>query len=420
MPSLQFKGKALVQNHHLVVPFCELEPVKSKGLSKSPSLHDNLIIEGDNLRALKALLPTYHGKVKCIYIDPPYNTGNEGWVYNDKVNSPMIRDWLGKTVDRDDLTRHDKWCCMMLPRLRLLRELLSDDGAIFVSIDDNESHHLRALMDEVFGEKNFVATILWQKRTSPEARLQLGPAHDFIHVYSRQVGSTNFSKLNLREDQIAAFTNTDSDPRGAWVSTDLTAQGYRPNQMYKIVAPFGRVHEPPPGRCWAVTEPEFERLLDEKRIWFGPKGDARPRVKTYLSESTGISSWTWWPNSEVGDNQESKKEINQIFGEVKFDYPKPSRLIRRILQLSTESDSIILDSFAGSGTVAHAALQLNKEDGGKRRFVLCQMPHETKEQEANGENIADSITAERVRRVIQGIPDAKDEVLRDGLELVMN
>jgi len=157
MPTLHFKGKPLVQNHHLVVPFSELEPVKSRGLSPTPSLHDNLIVEGDNLKALKALLPAYHGKVKCIYIDPPYNTGNEGWIYNDRVNSPMMRDWLGRTVDRDDLTRHDKWCCMMLPRLKLLRELLTDDGAIFVSIDDNEVHHLRALMDDVFGEENWSA-----------------------------------------------------------------------------------------------------------------------------------------------------------------------------------------------------------------------------------------------------------------------
>src|SRR5438105_12039687 len=163
MPTLQFKGKPLVQNHHLVVPFSELEPMKSRGLSKGPSLHDNLIIEGDNLAALKALLPAYHGKVKCIYIDPPYNTGNEKWVYNDNVNSPMMQDWLGKVVDREDLTRHDKWCCMMMPRLKLLRELLRDDRAVFVSIDDNEVHRLRCLMDEVFGEENFVAQFVWKK-----------------------------------------------------------------------------------------------------------------------------------------------------------------------------------------------------------------------------------------------------------------
>ena len=164
MPSLQFKGRVFVENFHLGVPFHELTPVRAKGLSRKASLDDNLIVEGDNLLALKALLPTYHGKVKCIYIDPPYNTGNEGWAYNDRVNSPMMKEWFGRVVDRDDLTRHDKWCCMMLPRLKLLRELLAEDGAIFVSIDDNEVHRLRCLMDEVFGEENFVANIVWQKR----------------------------------------------------------------------------------------------------------------------------------------------------------------------------------------------------------------------------------------------------------------
>ena len=169
MPTLQFKGRVFVENHHLAVPFHEWRPIRSKGLSNKASLHDNLIIEGDNLAALKALLPTHHGKVKCIYIDPPYNTGNEGWAYNDNVNSPLMQDWLGKVVDRDDLTRHDKWCCMMLPRLKLLRELLRDDGAIFVSVDDNEVHRLRCLMDEVFGEENFVATIIWEKSTRQRA-----------------------------------------------------------------------------------------------------------------------------------------------------------------------------------------------------------------------------------------------------------
>ena len=187
MPSLQFKGKTFVDNHHLSVPFHELRPVAGKGTGKKPaSLHDNLVIHGDNLAALKALLPTYHNKVKCIYIDPPYNTGNEGWAYNDNVNSPMMQDWLGKTVDRDDLTRHDKWCCMMLPRLKLLRDLLSDDGAIFISIDDNEIHHLRDLMDEVFGDGNFVATVIWEKVYSPKSSAKFfSDNHDFIVVYAR-------------------------------------------------------------------------------------------------------------------------------------------------------------------------------------------------------------------------------------------
>lgn len=190
MPHLHFKGKTFVQNHHLAVPFHELISVKTKGLSQKPSLHDNLILQGDNLKALKALLPTYQGKVKCIYIDPPYNTGNEGWAYNDNVNSPMMQSWLGQTVDREDLTRHDKWCCMMLPRLKLLRELLSEDGAIFVSIDDNEVHHLRCLMDEVFGEENFVANVVWEKVYSPKSSAKyLSENHDHIVAYAQNIES---------------------------------------------------------------------------------------------------------------------------------------------------------------------------------------------------------------------------------------
>ena len=183
MPSLHFKGKVFVENHHLAVPFHELQPVRSKGLSRKASLHDNLIIEGDNLAALKALLPTYHGKVKCIYIDPPYNTGHEAWAYNDNVNSPINRDWLGKVVDREDLTRHDKWCCMMLPRLKLLRELLRDDGVIFVSIEDNEVHRLRCLMDEVFGEENFVGMIVWRNVTDNNPT-NITVEHEYIICYS--------------------------------------------------------------------------------------------------------------------------------------------------------------------------------------------------------------------------------------------
>ena len=186
VPTLNFKGKVFVENHHLAVPYHELVPVKSKGLSKTASLHDNLIVHGDNLAALKALMPTYHGKVKCIAIDPPYNTGNEGWAYNDRVNSPMMKDWFGKVVDREDLTRHDKWCCMMMPRLKLLRDLLADDGAIFITIDDNEVHRLRFLMDEVFGEENFVATVIWEKVYSPKSSSKyFSENHDFIVIYAR-------------------------------------------------------------------------------------------------------------------------------------------------------------------------------------------------------------------------------------------
>jgi len=409
MASLQFKGKAFVQNHHLTVKHHELVPCKAKSLTPQVSLHDNVIIHGDNLKALKALLPTFAGKIKCIYIDLPYNTGNEHWCYNDNVNSPMMQEWLGKEVDREDLTRHDKWLCMMLPRLKLLRELLRDDGVIFISIDDNEVHHLRMLMDEVFGEENHLANVLWQKRTSPDARAFLGPAHDFVVLYARRIESFNADNrlLPLSEERREDFKNPDNDPKGPWASVDMTGQtGHAtPEQFYAITSPKGKKLSPPEGRCWAFAERTFKSLMSEGRVWFGANGEARPRLKRYLSEVVGTPVWTWWPNSEVGHNQEATRELNEILGKAAlFENPKPCRLLTRIIQLATAGGDLVLDSFAGSGTTAHAVLALNKEDGGNRRFVLVEC-----------EDYADKITAERIRRVIKGVPTTKDEALKKGL-----
>lgn len=414
MPTLDFKGKQFVYAHHLTVPFRQLNVDGKKSVPKDgkAGVDDNLIIHGDNLHALKALLPKYAGKIDCIFIDPPYNTGNEGWCYNDNVNASLIREWLkdsANPVDKEDLERHDKWLCMMWPRLSLLRELLADSGALFVTIDHNEQHRLRLILDEVFGEECFIASIAWQKRTSPEARKRLGPAHDTIHVYSKRPHSTSLSKLQLTEEQVNEFANPDNDPRGEWTSTDLSAQNIDPtkrkDQQYTITLPNGNKVDPPAGRCWSMLEPEFLKQKAEGRIWFGAKGDARPRIKTYLEESEGVSSWTWWPNEEVGHNQEAKKEILQILGpKIPFDYPKPVRLLTRILELSTKKDSVVLDSFAGSGTTAHAVLAMNKKDKGSRKFILVEM-----------EDYADKLTAERVRRVIKGVKDAKDEALKKGL-----
>ena len=410
MPSLHFKGKVFVENHHLAVPFHELQPVRSKGLSRKASLHDNLIVEGDNLAALKALLPTYHGKVKCIYIDPPYNTGNESWAYNDKVNSPMIRDWLGKVVDREDLTRHDKWCCMMLPRLKLLRELLRDDGAIFVSIDDNEVHRLRSLMDEIFGEHNFVATAIWQKIFSPKNTAKyFSEDHDFILVYARNIEVWTPNLLERREQAIKRYKNPDDDPRGVWSSSDLTARNYYSLGTYEVTSPSGKAFKPSVGNYFRVSPEKFEALDKDGRIWWGPKGGSMPRLKRYLSEvKKGVVPQTLWLHSEVGHTQDAKKELVSVLdferSEDVFNTVKPTSLIRHILQIATDKDSIILDSFAGSGTTAHAVLALNKEDGGNRRFVLIEC-----------EDYVDSITAERVRRVIKGVPSAKDKSLEEGL-----
>ena len=407
MPRLDFKGKVFVDNHHLAVPFHELVPVRDKGLSAKASLRDNLIIHGDNLAALKALLPTYQRKVKCIYIDPPYNTGNEGWAYNDNVNSPLMQNWLGKVVDRDDLTRHDKWCCMMLPRLKLLRELLRDDGSIFVSIDDNEVHHLRCLLDEVFGEENFVANIVWQKRyVSNVTSGGISDMHDHVICYARSNQHFKVHKIPRSPEQEAPYTNPDDDPRGRWRAQDLSASKPYKAGCFVILGPHGQEFRPPPNRYWRMNEGQYKRWLADGRITFGKGGRGRPMLKRFLSElSEGLTPNTWWDHSFAGHNKEATLELKAMHdGTAPFDTPKPVRLLFRILQVASDPDSLILDSFAGSGTTAHAVLAQNAVDGGNRRFILVEC-----------EDYTDRITAERVRRVIKGVPSARDETLKAGL-----
>jgi len=289
------------------------------------------------------------------------------------------------------------------------KDLLREDGVIFVSIDDNEVHNLRQIMNETFGEENFVSNVVWQKRTSPDARLFLGSAHDHIVVFAKDRELLSMNLLDLSETQIENFKNPDNDPRGPWVSTDFSAQGFRPNQMYEIATPSGQTYLPPESRCWKNVESEYRRLNADRRIWFGKNGDARPRVKTFLKETEGVSSWTWWSNSEVGHNQEATKELSAILGaSMIFDTPKPVRLIKRIVQLSTSQDSsdLILDFFAGSGTVAQAVIEQNIEDGGKRRFICVQIGEkvaEKSEAERAGFRTISEVTAERIRRVLSKV-----------------
>ena len=400
MPSLNWIGKEKVLNHHNEVPYRVLDKKYSYGEEDAGSM----IIHGDNLEALKSLLPKYEGKIKCIYIDPPYNTGNEGWVYNDNVNDPKIKKWLGEVVGKEgeDLSRHDKWLCMMYPRLRLLQKLLDRDGVIFISIDDREQISLRMICNEIFGESNFIAQFIWQKRTSPDMRKLVSTAHEYICVYCKDITKLYdaINKVALTEEDARNYRNPDDDPRGPWASSDFTAQGFRPNQMYEITTPGGAKYTPPEGRCWKNVESEFLRQVEEGRMWFGTDGMGIPRRKTYLAEREGKNVWTWWDNKGVGHSQEATKEIGKIFGTpTAFDYPKPVRLIQRIIQIATHENSIILDSFAGSGTTAQAVLNMNKEDKGKRKFILIEMG-----------DYADNITAERVRRVIDGYGDGNAKV----------
>lgn len=370
------------------------------GLSCGQGAQTNLIIEADNFDALRYLRMTHAGRIKCIYIDPPYNTGNRDFIYNDRF------------VDKDDAYRHSKWLEFMFRRLELAKELLTKDGVIFVSIDDNEVFHLGLLKEQIFGPENFVANIIWQKRTSPDSRIELGPAHDYIIVFSLHKSQTSFNKLGLNNKQADSYKNPDKDPRGLWSSADFTAQGYRPNQMYEITTPGGKVLTPPPGRCWANLQSVFETLVADKKIWFGKDGNARPRVKNFLAEAKGVSSWTWWSNDEVGHNQEAKREILEILGggvsEI-FSTPKPVRLIDRIVRVATNPGDIVLDFFAGSGTTAQAVLNLNREDGGNRQFILVSNTEAT--ADAPDKNLCRDVCAERVRRVIEGYTNKKGEAV---------
>ncbi len=411
MPFLQFKGKAAVETYHHTVPHHTLEfdrKLSVLGKGEEPGLDGNLIIEGDNLLALKALLPTHAGRVKCIYIDPPYNTGNEGWVYNDNLTQPQFKEWIGQTVgkDEEDACRHDKWCCMMYPRLMLLKELLREDGAIFVSIDDNEVQHLRAIMDEVFGQENFLATIAWQKVFAPKpAAKTFSTSYEYIVVYARNTQQWDRILLPRTKEQDERYTNPDDDPRGPWASDNLLRNEHRDNSVYTITSPSGKKWTPQPGTSWRHPEVEMLDLIANKEIWFGEDGNNMPRRKKFLADvQQGRVPETLWPYDEVGHTQEATREVIRILGATtkNFPFPKPVALIKRVVQITTRQEEVVLDSTAGSGTTAHAVMALNREDGGNRKFILVQQGYDTRENEAEKFNICQKITAERVRRVIKG------------------
>ena len=422
MPTLDFKGKQVVYAHHLSVPYRTLQVERKKSLQpKDGPAEDNLIIHGDNLHALKALMPRYAGRVNCIYIDPPYNTGNEGWVYNDNVNSDLMKRWLKENgeVDQEDPERHDKWLCMMWPRLQLLRELLAEDGVIFISIDDNEQHRLRLLTDEIFGEENFVANIIWQKKYSPANDANyFSDNHDFVTCYAKNksgngdngekpaVWQRNLLPRTEKADKLYKYD--DNDGRGPWRTGDLSVKTYSPEYDYPIANPnTGKEHNPPEGRCWVTSSEQMQVWLAENRVFFGRDGRGAPQLKRYLREvQQGIVPLTIWTYDEVGHTDGARKLLKEIFSDRQkpFDNPKALGLLQRIITIGADKDAIILDSFAGSGTTAHAVLSLNKQDGGNRKFILVEC-----------EDYAEDITAERMRRVMKGVPKARDEDLKMGL-----
>ena len=454
MPTLDWIGKKKVVNHHLDVPFRVLEKKYTYSAGNKSQESENKIIHGDNLEALKSLLPEYEGKIKCIYIDPPYNTGNEGWIYNDNVNDPRIKKWLGEVVGKEseDFTRHDKWLCMMYPRLKLLQKLLSEDGAIFISIDDNEQANLKLICDEIFGSGNFVANISWQRTYSMRNDVK-GIAAEVEHImcYSKNP-DWQPKRLERTTEMDSKYKNPDNDPKGAWRNIVASAPNASTHQgmVYAIQNPLtGELAYPPQGRCWALGQEQMlyamkewcnyelkdlhddekraemcgvsvenikkdvlaivlkDKLEDAKRkaeekyrgvlpeFYFSKQGYGTLSRKAYINEVAGRPVTNFWSFEETGHTDEASRLLKFIFdGNAVFDTPKPPRLIERILQIATDRDSIILDSFAGSGTTAHAVLNMNKSDEGNRKFILIEMM-----------DYADSITAERVKRVIKGYAD---------------
>ncbi len=404
MPTLDFKGKQHIYAHHLTVPYQPIVPDAS--LSCNPvDIDDNLIIHGDNLHALKALMPRYANRIKCIYIDPPYNTGNENWCYNDDVNSRLMQEWLSEnsSVDNEDLERHDKWLCMMWPRLHLLKELLAEDGVIFISIDGNEQHHLRMLMDEIFGEENYIESLIWRSRLGRGATSKnTSTLHEYIIAYAKSISLVKF-KADRR------ITKTESKEKlRQWGQGDRRED--RPTMYYPVHSEeFGEILPIRPdgtdGR-WRVGQPTMNNLIGDGLVSFAGQPDGR--IEAYKIIPAGTETLTAYPSlldSEiVKTTAHGSTELKHILGPDKFDYPKPSSLVREILSLCTQDGGIVLDSFAGSGTTAHAVLSLNKEDGGNRKFILIEC-----------QDYADCITAERVRRVINGVPNASDASLHEGL-----
>lgn len=407
MPELVFKGKEFVYNHHLTVPFRPLEPHPDKSIGDT-SLEGNLIIHGDNLHALKALMPMYAGRVDCIFIDPPYNTGHEGWCYNDNVNSPVIQEWLNNNpVGIEDGLRHDKWCAMMYPRLRLLNELLGESGSIWMTIDDNEYHRAKNLMDEIFGDNGFVASIAWQSRYSVSNDASISYSHNYILVYSKTPDTWKKlrNEISRDEKQSKQYANPDNDPNGPWRAIPWDAPNIRENLSYPIKTPKGSIKYPPKGRCWSREEDQWLEMVEKGLALFGKNNDGAPSYKRYLKDAETVVPTTWWPHENSGHTDEASKELSKFDLDIDFATPKPVRLLDKILQIATNPDSLILDSFAGSGTTAHSVLRLNRRDNGCRRFILVEC-----------EDFADQLTAERMRKVINGYDyegTYKEELFRE-------
>jgi len=409
-----------------------LRPCKEE--SKNWDTTQNLYIEGDNLEVLKLLQKSYYGKIKMIYIDPPYNTGGD-FVYSDDYHDSIENykritgqvDGNGKPISTNTETSgryHTDWLNMMYPRLRLARNLLADDGVIFISIDDNEVHNLRKICDEVFGEDNFVAQVIWERAFSPvNLKKHFSESHDYILSFAKNIDYLVCNGLPRSEEADNRYSNPDNDPRGKWASADLSVGPAIQSNIYEIITPSGRVVLPPSGYSWRLSKERFNEFLKDNRIWFGEDGNGVPRIKRFLSEvKQGITPMTIWKYADVGHSQKASQDLKKLFdNNAYFTYPKPVELIKRILELYTDNDSIILDFFSGSATTAHAVMQLNAEDGGNRKFIMVQLPERTDEKseayKAGYKNISE-IGKERIRRAGEKIKqEYKDKAGIENLDI---
>lgn len=405
-----------------------LRPVVEE--SKNWDTTENLYIEGDNLEVLKLLQESYLGKVKMIYIDPPYNTGND-FVYNDDFKE-NLEDYNEDNADFDEeggkLIKntesngrfHSDWCSMIYPRLRLARNLLTDDGVIFISIDDNEQENLKKICDEVFGERNFIAQIIWERAYAPvNLKKHFSESHDYIMVYARNLEQTVSNGLKRSGEADDRYKNPDNDPRGPWQSDNFSVGPAVEANIYEIISPSGRVNLPPNGRSWRVSEEKYKQMVKNNEVWFGSDGNGVPRQKRFLSNvKQGITPMTIWKYQDVGHSQDATKKLKDLFDDhMYFEYPKSVDLIKRCIHLYSNNDSLILDFFSGSATTAHAVMDLNAEDGGKRKYIMVQLPEETDENseayKAGYKNICE-IGKERIRRAGEKIiTDNKD---KEGIE----
>ena len=440
---LNFIGKDYARRQAGEMPKTVIIPDEKQNYGEGKD-SQNLFFTGDNLEVLRHLQNNYQNKIDVIYIDPPYNTGQDDFVYPDNFEyaDDQLEDMFG--LDDDQLARlksiqgkssHSAWLTFMYPRLQLAKHLLKRTGVIFISIDDNEDGNLKEICDEIFGESNFLAQVIWERAYAPiNLKKNFSPSHDYMLVYGRDINVIETNGIARTSENDSIYGNLDNDPRGDWRPSDISVGPAIPANIYPITTPSGRVVEPPAQRSWSLSQKAFRERLADNRIWFGKDGDSVPSIKRFKSElkKTGITPMTVWKYQDVGHSQEATQSLQKLMGGKKyFSYPKPVRLVQRAIQLYSNDDSIIMDFFAGSATTAEAVMQLNAEDGGHRQFIMVQIPEKTYHVNKNGNKVptrggraafedgfmsVDEIARERIRRAAHKIKKEKKSTYSENFD----